>query len=167
MTTKTKDYRQGGGILPPCGAGSTTTAVWRCGHRRPWATAAAPSGTPPPGYSRRIPLGDDSLTAMEAGNALEPVVLRAMERAGWLVMPADLTGPAAGDGEYRPPQTVTGHPDGTGRMPLPGIGRPLGGGQAPKFRCSSSRTTDTQYAYGDLMDRRGEDDEGRRRSSAG
>ena len=40
------------------------------------------------GYEPANPPSEDSLTAMEAGNALEPVVLRAMERAGWQVSPA-------------------------------------------------------------------------------
>ena len=36
-------------------------------------------------YTPTNPPSDDSLTAMEAGNALEPVVVRAMERMGWKV----------------------------------------------------------------------------------
>ena len=40
------------------------------------------------GYQPTNPPTEESLTAMEAGNALEPVVLRAMERAGWQVSPA-------------------------------------------------------------------------------
>ena len=37
------------------------------------------------GYEPTNPPSEESLTAMEAGNALEPVVVRAMERAGWKV----------------------------------------------------------------------------------
>ena len=35
------------------------------------------------------PPSDEALTVMETGRALEPVVLRAMQRAGWEVTPAD------------------------------------------------------------------------------
>ena len=55
---------------------------------------------------------------MEAGNALEPVVLRAMERAGWQVSPADPRNPESVSMRLRPSLVVTGHPDATGRMPL-------------------------------------------------
>ena len=56
---------------------------------------------------------------MEAGNALEPVVLRGMERAGWQVTPADTRNPESVSMRLRPNLLVTGHPDATGRMPLP------------------------------------------------
>ena len=64
------------------------------------------------------PPGDDSLTAMEAGNALEPVVVRAMERAGWKVDAADPNDPKQVAVRVGPNLLVTGHPDGTARMPL-------------------------------------------------
>ena len=54
------------------------------------------------GYEPTNPPTEESLTAMEAGNALEPVVLRAMERAGWKVDPADPQDPQAGVGAGRP-----------------------------------------------------------------
>ena len=54
------------------------------------------------GYEPANPPSQESLTAMEAGNALEPVVARAMERAGWQVDPAGPPGPATGGGEGRP-----------------------------------------------------------------
>ena len=41
------------------------------------------------GYEPTTPPSEESLTAMEAGNVLEPVVVRAMERAGWKVDAAD------------------------------------------------------------------------------
>ena len=41
------------------------------------------------GYEPTNPPSEESLTAMEAGNALEPVVARAMERAGWQVNAPD------------------------------------------------------------------------------
>ena len=50
-------------------------------HRALWYAATEhPISNPPT---------DESLTVMEAGNALEGVVLRAMERAGWDILPAD------------------------------------------------------------------------------
>ena len=57
---------------------------------------------------------------MEAGNALEPVVVRAMERAGWKVAPADPQDPQTVTVRIGPNLLVTGHPDGTARMPLDG-----------------------------------------------
>ena len=70
------------------------------------------------GYQPTNPPSDDSLTAMEAGNALEPVVVRAMERAGWKVDAADPQDPQAVTMRLGPNLLVTGHPDGTVRMPL-------------------------------------------------
>ncbi len=80
------------------------------------------------GYQPTNPPTEESLTAMEAGNALEPVVLRAMERAGWQVSPADPQDPEAVTVRIGPNPVsgtgqallVTGHPDATGRMPLDG-----------------------------------------------
>ena len=71
------------------------------------------------GYQPTNPPGDDSLTAMETGNALEPVVVRAMERAGWKVDAADPNNPESVSMRLGPRLLVTGHPDGTVRMPLP------------------------------------------------
>ena len=70
-------------------------------------------------YEPTNPPSDDSLTAMEAGNALEPVVVRAMERAGWKVDPADPQDPATVAVRVSSNMLVTGHPDGTVRLPLP------------------------------------------------
>ena len=55
---------------------------------------------------------------LEAGNALEPVVLRAMERAGWEVTPADPQDPQQVSVQVGPNMVVTGHPDATGVLPL-------------------------------------------------
>ena len=71
------------------------------------------------GYQPTNSPSEESLTAMEAGNALEPVVVRAMERAGWKVHPADPHDPQAMTVRVGPTLLVTGHPDATGRMPLP------------------------------------------------
>ena len=70
------------------------------------------------GYVPTNPPGEESLMAMEAGNALEPVVMGAMERAGWTVHPADARDPQAVTVKLGPKILVTGHPDGTARMPL-------------------------------------------------
>ena len=70
-------------------------------------------------YEPTNPPTEDSLTAMEAGNALEPVVTRAMERAGWEVTPADTRNPEPVSMRLGPNILVTGHPDGTARMPIP------------------------------------------------
>ena len=71
------------------------------------------------GYQPPNPPSEESLVAMEAGNALEPVVVRAMERAGWKVDPADPQEPQAVSVRIGPNLLVTGHPDATGRMPVP------------------------------------------------
>ena len=71
------------------------------------------------GHTVTNPPSDESLTAMDAGNALEPVVVRAMERAGWQVTPADPKDPQQVAVRVGPNLLVTGHPDATGRMPLP------------------------------------------------
>ena len=70
------------------------------------------------GYQPTNPPTEESLTAMEAGNALEPVVVRAMERAGWKVDGADSQNPEQVAVRIGPGLLVTGHPDGTVRMPL-------------------------------------------------
>ena len=70
-------------------------------------------------YTPTNPPSDDSLMAMEAGNALEPVVVRAMERAGWKVDAADPREPQKVAVRVGPGLLVTGHRDATGRMPLP------------------------------------------------
>ena len=70
-------------------------------------------------YAPTNPPSEESLTAMEAGNALEPVVARAMERAGWKVDPADPQDPQTVTVRIGPNLLVTGHLDGTVRMPLP------------------------------------------------
>ena len=70
------------------------------------------------GYQPTNPPSEESLTAMEAGNALEPVVVRAMERAGWEVDAPDPHDPQAVAVRVGPNIIVTGHPDGTVRMPL-------------------------------------------------
>ncbi len=70
------------------------------------------------GYEPTNPPSDESLTAMEAGNALEPVVVRAMERAGWKVDAPDPQDPKQVAVRVGPNMLVTGHPDGMVRMPL-------------------------------------------------
>ena len=70
------------------------------------------------GYEPTNPPSDDSLTAMEAGNALEPVLVRAMERAGWKVDAPDPQDPKQVAVRVGPNMIVTGHPDGTVRLPV-------------------------------------------------
>ncbi len=70
------------------------------------------------GYEPTNPPSEESLTAMEAGNALEPVVVRAMERAGWKVDAPDSQDPKQVAVRVGTNLLVTGHPDGTVRLPL-------------------------------------------------
>lgn len=64
------------------------------------------------------PPDDAALTVLETGRALEPVVLRAMQREGWEVTPADPLHPAGIVLQLTPTVKVTGHPDATGTPPL-------------------------------------------------
>ena len=66
------------------------------------------------------PIEPDSLTLLEAGNALEPVVVRAMQRDGWRVSAADRDQPQSVTVEASDRLTVTGHPDATGFLPPEG-----------------------------------------------
>ena len=95
-------------------------------------------------YQPTNPPSDDSLTAMEAGNALEPVVVRAMERAAWKVDAPDPQDPQQVTVRVGPNMLVTGHPDGTVRMPVEG-----GEAAAPQlFLFDDEPQTPT---YGDQM----------------
>ena len=70
------------------------------------------------GHPVTDPPTPETLTVLEAGNALEPVVLRAMARAGWGITPADPAAPRAVSVRLGPGLTATGHVDATGVMPL-------------------------------------------------
>ena len=61
---------------------------------------------------------DEAVTVMEAGRALEPVVLGAMQRAGWEISPNDPASPERVAVRLAPNLTVAGHPDAAGRMPV-------------------------------------------------
>ena len=61
---------------------------------------------------------EESLTVLEAGNALEPVVLRAMRRAGWDITPTDRDNPEMMSLRLGPALVVTGHVDATGVVPI-------------------------------------------------
>ena len=121
MTTMTKDIDRADVYSRPAARfddGSLeirASAVGNC-RRALWYEAT--------GHEPTNPRSEESLTVMEAGNALEPVVLRAMERAGWDVRPNDPldpkrvtvdigTDPVTGRG---PGIKVTGHPDAIGRL---------------------------------------------------
>ena len=64
------------------------------------------------------PRDDDSLTMLEAGNALEPVVLRAMQRAGWDITPTDRDNPHMVSLRLGPTLVVSGHVDAAGVAPI-------------------------------------------------
>ena len=63
------------------------------------------------------PTSPESLTIMESGNALEPVVVRAMQRAGWSIQPEDRDAPTSVSVELGDSLVVSGHPDATGFLP--------------------------------------------------
>ena len=63
------------------------------------------------------PTSPESLTIMESGNALEPVVARAMQRAGWAIQPADRELPKSVSVELGDHLVISGHPDATGFLP--------------------------------------------------
>ncbi len=66
------------------------------------------------------PTSPESLTIVESGNALEPVVGRAMQRAGWTIQPIDRDAPTAVSVELSDDLIVSGHPDATGFLPTDG-----------------------------------------------
>ena len=70
------------------------------------------------GHPVTNPPTDSALTVMETGTALEPVVLRAMERAGWEIHAADRQDPQRVSVPIGPTMRVSGHPDATGVMPI-------------------------------------------------
>ena len=99
------------------GGGLEVRASAAMGCRRAlWYAATEHKPTDPP--------TDESVTVMEAGTALEPVVLRAMGRAGWEISPAATGGTKRVSVELAPGLTVAGHPDATGRIPVIG-GEPV------------------------------------------
>ena len=99
------------------GGGLEVRASAAMGCRRAlWYAATGHPPTNPP--------ADESVTVMEAGTALEPVVLRAMGRAGWEISPAGIAGPGRVSVELAPGLTVSGHPDATGLIPVIG-GEPV------------------------------------------
>ena len=85
------------------------SAVGDC-RRSLWYAATGHPVTNPP--------ADSALTVMEAGTALEPVVLRAMERAGWDIRPNDRENPTQASVAIGPTALISGHPDATGVMPI-------------------------------------------------
>ena len=70
------------------------------------------------GWEVTNPRSDDSLTMLEAGNALEPVVLRAMQRAGWDITPTDRDNPRMVSLRLGPALLVSGHVDAAGVAPI-------------------------------------------------
>ncbi|MYE40823.1 MAG: hypothetical protein F4X27_11450 [Chloroflexi bacterium] len=70
------------------------------------------------GHQVTNPRSDDSLTMLEAGNALEPVVLRAMQRAGWDITPTDRDNPRKVSLRLGPTLVVSGHVDAAGVAPI-------------------------------------------------
>ena len=73
------------------------------------------------GWEVTNPRSDESLTLLEAGNALEPVVLRAMQRAGWDITPTDRDNPRMVSLRLGPTLAVSGHVDAAGVAPIFGI----------------------------------------------
>lgn len=116
------------------------SAILNC-RRSLWyyATGYVPTNSPDEG----------SLMAMEAGNALEPVVMRAMEREGWRVHPADPQHPQAVTVRIGPNILVTGHPDGTVCMPPSPDGEGRQQSTVPMFLFDEGETP--QPAYGREM----------------
>ena len=96
-------------------------------------------------YVPTNPPTDESLMAMEAGNALEPVMMRAMDREGWEVNPADPTNPKSVKVRLEPGLLVTGHPDGTVRFALPQRETPTDIAIPQMFLFDEEETAQTTY----------------------
>ena len=84
------------------------SALGRC-RRALWYSATEQPAT--------NPTSPESLTIMESGNALEPVVVRAMQRVGWAIQPEDRESPKAVSVELGDTLVLSGHPDATGFLP--------------------------------------------------
>ena len=69
-------------------------------------------------YPVTNPRTEESLTVLEAGNALEPVVLNAMRRSGWDIDATDKESPRMISLRLGPALVVTGHVDATGIVPI-------------------------------------------------
>ena len=67
------------------------------------------------------PTSSESLTIMESGNALEPVVVRAMQRAGWMIHPINRDEPQSVSVELGDHLVVSGYPDATGFLPATNV----------------------------------------------
>ncbi len=70
------------------------------------------------GQPQTNPMTDETKLVLEAGQALEPVVVRAMQRQFWTVTPSDPEDPWRVEVEAGPGLVVSGHPDATGAIEL-------------------------------------------------
>ncbi len=84
------------------------SALGQCRRRLWYAATDQPVSNPTTPETQLI---------FDAGNALEPVVIRAMQRAGWMLSPSDREEPTAVTVALGDTVVVTGHPDGTGSLP--------------------------------------------------
>ena len=84
------------------------SALGQCRRRLWYAATDQPVSNPTTPETQLI---------FDAGNALEPVVIRAMQRAGWTISPTNREGPTAVSVELDDHLVVTGHPDATGSPP--------------------------------------------------
>ena len=100
------------------------------------------------GFVPTNPPTEKSLMAMEAGNALEPVMMRAMDREGWKVNPADPRNPQTVTVRLGPGLLVTGHPDGTVRLPL-SEGQEDPGDATPQMFLFDDEEEESLPAYGE------------------
>ena len=70
------------------------------------------------GQAATNPMTDETKLVLEAGQALEPVVVRAMQRRFWTVAPSDPEDPWRVEVEAGPGLVVSGHPDAIGAIEL-------------------------------------------------
>ena len=70
------------------------------------------------GQPQTNPMTDETRLVLEAGQALEPVVVRAMQRTFWTVTPSDPEDPWRVEVEAGAGLVVSGHPDATGAIEL-------------------------------------------------
>ena len=92
-----------------CGLDVRASALGQC-RRALWYTAT--------GQPQTNPVTDETKLVLEAGQALEPVVVRAMQRRFWTVTPSDPEQPWRVEVEAGPGLAVSGHPDAVGAIEL-------------------------------------------------
>ena len=108
-TSNTSPYSRPTARFTETGMTIRASGATNC-RRRLWYSATGATVTNPPDI--------DSQTIMSTGNALEPIVVAAMQARDWRITPWDEKTQGSVSLEITPSITVAGHPDAVGRPPF-------------------------------------------------